>query len=95
MQYFGAADYFFWQGVFHAICYYNYKKAMSRAPTFHMDNATTKACSEAFKWGVCFGLAISEKEYVELTIYPETVKIIVPEIEEEKMSSNPNIVGTC
>jgi hypothetical protein len=100
MEYIGAADYHFWHGVYMG---YNSEGLVSidfLTPTFHMDNQVTRDCVEAFKWGYCFGLELTENEYIELTTYntPDKVKkeekLVKIEQNDEKIVNVP-IQGNC
>jgi len=96
MDYIGAADYYYWQGV---------KEGMGAKLTdlpgllsdmFVMKNKTTDECLDAYEWGFCLGQVLTVKEYLELTTPPEPVKIEYVEEEKEiKTTIQPKMVGNC
>lgn len=71
MQYFGAGDYYFWQGVKAGQWLHENWSPDEVCPSFAMDNETTRACQEAWKWGYLFGKEISKEEYIILTTEPD------------------------
>lgn len=77
MMYLGAADYYFWQGVKSGQDCSIYMNPDDMVPSFHMDNETTRACCEAFKWGFCLGQVLTIEEYQDLIKEPENAKEIL------------------
>lgn len=67
MEYYGAADFFFWQGIKEG--FNNDIKALPSLlrGKFVFTNKVTKECTESFTWGFCFGLILTQKEYNNLT----------------------------
>lgn len=70
MMFNGAADYFFWEGLTKGV-----NNTIDNLPAmlngkFQMENPTTKDCLEAFEWGFCFGLAVTQDEFNTLTEAP-------------------------
>lgn len=90
MEYIGAADYYFWQGVLNGLFESQDVNIDSLDIEFPMDNETTRACVEAYKWGVCFGREMTEEEYFELT----EPKVKTKEKEELEVY-NTQMIGTC
>lgn len=97
MEFVGAADYYFWQGVQIGTMATKSAQPSDFAPEFNQNNDTTKACIEAFGWGFCLGLVLTDKEYISLTTLPEPVKIDYTEtvVEEKKSTTQPKMVGNC
>lgn len=93
MEFVGAADYYFWQGVQIGTMATKAAQSSDFAPTFSQNNSTTKECIEAFEWGFYLGLVLTEEEYVSLTTLPELDRDII--IEEKKVVTQPNMVGNC
>lgn len=92
MEYMGAADYYFWNGVYIG---HNSSKLSDIdlvKPTFAIHNTVTIECSNAFNWGFCLGLELTEEEYKELTT-PISSSII--EESSYKKEVNVNMVGNC
>lgn len=99
MEFLGAADYYFWQGV---------KKGLGRSINLVDEevaqlyvfghNEVSWSCYEAFGWGYCFGTELTQDEYNELTsiITPDKVEEVKEIVElnlEEKI--NTQIQGNC
>lgn len=89
MEYVGAADYYFWQGVKDGV------EGYVEVPEFFMSNETTKSCQEAYTWGASLGRSITHDEYISLTTQPEPIKISVEVKEEPKSTIQPKMVGNC
>lgn len=97
MEYIGAADYYFWEGV---------KKGLGRSInlveeevaqlSIFGNNDTSWACYEAFGWGYCLGTTLTQEEYRDLTTvsFPIKVKAKDKETGLEEMV-NINIEGNC
>lgn len=93
MQYFGAADYYFWQGVKDATGPV-VDNDVNNPPKFHQDNQVTQSCIEAWQWGFSLGRNLTEKEYLELTTEPDLRDNMKTETEEPVLEET-NIVGNC
>lgn len=103
MEYIGAADFFFWQGVKDGL--YNDIKALPSLlrGKFVFTNKVTKECTESFTWGFCFGLILTQKEYNDLTTYKKDDILITNQtgvqvndvvINDEDLA-NTTLTGVC
>ena len=89
MEYVGAADYYFWQGVKDGV------EGYVEVPEFFMNNETTKSCQEAYTWGASLGRSITQDEYIALTNPTQPEKIETVEVIEQKSTMQNNMVGNC
>lgn len=92
MEYVGAAEFYFWQGVQMGNMSTKHAQPSDFAPTFSMVNDVTKACLEAFTNGFCLGLAVTEEEFAEMIAVPERE---VETFIETKPTTQPKMVGNC
>jgi hypothetical protein len=91
MEYLGAAEWYFWLGV----------KTPQDGPRMTIDNypeldltltgQVANDCITAYKWGLMFGLELTEEEYIDLTEYKESAKVEFI----EKKTMQPNMIGNC
>lgn len=86
MEYVGAADYYFWQGVKDSV------EGYVEVPEFFMSNETTKNCQESYTWGASVGRCLTQEEYKDLTTPPQPEKI-EPVVEKSTMQNI--MVGNC
>ena len=92
MQYFGAADYYFWQGVKDG-CIASPKQLRGEFELgFSANNQTTKACIDSYHWGFFLGIILTHEEYVELTTEPDLRDNTKTETEEPALETT---VGNC
>lgn len=96
MNYIGAADYYFWQGVRKG------NKSSINDLQYDIDqfyifgnNDVSKACYEAYKWGYIWGINLTQEEYLDLTNDP--INVTIEEINEafDKVYKELNIEGNC
>lgn len=94
MEYIGAADYHFWNGVYMG---YNGEGLASieiSSPSLAFDNEVSRSCLEAFKWGFYLGEELTEEEYISLTTMTKS-NIIKKKAKPEKEIVNVKIEGNC
>ena len=99
MEFIGAAEFFFWQGVAKGVNATmrdlfdldQYVNGM-----FHANNPTTDSCREAYAMGFFFGGALTQEEYNELTA-PEKDDIVTNWIDKviKKQTIQTNVIGNC
>jgi hypothetical protein len=94
MEYIGAADYYFWQGVETAQNKPRIDAEDHADLTFGFNNDCTRACIEAYRWGLCLGQVLTGEEFKELTTHKEyeIIKIEYKNIEEDV---NTLVKGNC
>lgn len=75
MDYDGAADYFFWKGVWFGQIGSRRDLNSMMSPLVNLNTPTHRACSKAFSWGIDFGLVINPEDYIKLTTVQEPVRV--------------------
>lgn len=67
MEYFGSADYYFWIGVENGFKWPTMDLPKKPQDMFYFNSPAAIEAFNAFNWGYCLGLVLSENEYNELT----------------------------
>lgn len=67
MEYIGAADFYFWEGVKAA----QNDKEQHPDLTLQFNNQVVKEAIDAYNWGFCLGLVLTSQEYIDLTTSPK------------------------
>jgi hypothetical protein len=89
MEFIGATDYYFWKGVAQAQNNPQLNAETYPDIEFTFNNHTTRACVEAFKWGLSLGSIITKEEYNELTTSPKPNILKV-----EYINTEENLINT-
>jgi hypothetical protein len=98
MDFMGAADYYFWEGVLKGKMGFKDDLNQGVSDMFTFTNQTSIDCLEAFKWGICLGLIITEDEYISLTTIEKPVNIEAKNKSKVKVIKNRpkrQMIGNC